>query len=202
MKYTVYAITDSRWDLSTMLDKVSQAVQGGIDVLQYRPKNMDTLDMVKQAQALQQILTPAGVPLIINDFCDVAKVVDADGVHLGQSDMPPASARAYLGDGKIIGLSVGSDLELRNLDVSVVDYVGIGAVYATATKTDAGDAIGVAGFKRLRDNILIPCVGIGGITVQNAKPVFDAGADGVAVISGLFDSQNIAKTARHFRRCV
>ncbi len=199
MQYTVYAITDYRWDMSTMLHKVQQAVQGGIDVLQYRPKNLPMVHMIAQARALQHILVPAGVPLIINDFCDVAKVVDAAGVHLGQQDMHPISARRYLGQGKVIGLSVGTDDELKKLDVSVVDYVGIGPIYPTPSKTDAGNAIGISGFKTLRHKIPIPCVAIGGITPHNAQPVFDAGADGVAVISGLFDSSHIMDTATAFR---
>lgn len=200
MKYTVYAITDFRWDLSTLLDKVQQAVAGGVDVLQYRPKNLDTVDMVQQANALQEILVPAGIPLIINDFCDVAKVVNADGVHLGQDDMSPQSARTYLGNDKIIGLSVGNDQQCQNLDVSVVDYVGIGPIYSTQTKKDAGEAIGVHGFKALRDKILIPCVGIGGITPHTAEAVFAVGADGVASITGVFNSPNIPAAIQHIKK--
>ena len=199
MKYTIYAITDYRWDMDTMLDKVRQAVHGGIDILQYRPKNLDTVEMIQQANALQQILVPANVPLIINDFCDVAKVVNADGVHLGQDDINPKSAREYLGADKIIGLSVGNDKELQTLDASVVDYVGIGPIYGTATKSDAGDAIGIDGFKHLRNQILIPCVGIGGINSKNAVDVCNAGADGVAIISGIFESENIPVTVQSIK---
>lgn len=196
MKYTLYAITDSRWDTQTLLDKIQHAVRGGISVLQYRPKNMDTVDMIQQAHALQDILVPAGIPLIINDFCDVAKVVNADGVHLGQADMNPTHAREYLGRGAVIGLSIGTPQELTTLDVSVVDYVGIGPIYPTGTKSDAGDAIGITGFQHLRNQILIPCVGIGGITTDTASEVINAGADGVALISGLFNGDT-EKNARN-----
>ena len=110
MKYNLYAITDYLWDTDTMLAKVEQAVNGGIDVLQYRPKNMETVDMIKQANALQEILYPKNILLIINDAVDVAKVVEADGVHLGQDDMSPKLAREYLGNGFIIGLSVGNKM--------------------------------------------------------------------------------------------
>ena len=199
MKYNLYAITDHRHDIDTMLSKVEQAVNGGIDVLQYRPKNMETVDMIKQANALQEILYPKNIPLIINDAVDVAKVVEAEGVHLGQGDMSPISAREYLGNSFIIGLSVGNQDELKTLDTAVVDYVGIGAIYPTGSKTDAGEPIGVDGFKKLRNQILIPCVGIGGITLQNATQVIGAGADGVATISGLFDSENITETAKQFK---
>jgi thiamine-phosphate diphosphorylase len=182
-----------------MLDKVEKAVAGGIDVLQYRPKNIETLDMIKQAGSLQEIITPHNIPLIINDAVDVAKTVDADGVHLGQNDMKAKSARDYLGNSAIIGLSVGNMQELKNLDVSVVDYVGIGAVYETGTKSNAGKPIGVDGFKALRDKILIPCVAIGGITLNNAKALIDNGSDGIAVISGLFETQDITETAINFK---
>ncbi|MDG1153403.1 MAG: thiamine phosphate synthase [Alphaproteobacteria bacterium] len=199
MRYNLYAITDYRWDTQTMLDKVEKAVAGGIDVLQYRPKNIETLDMIKQAGSLQEIITPHNIPLIINDAVDVAKTVDADGVHLGQNDMKAKSARDYLGNSAIIGLSVGNMQELKNLDVSVVDYVGIGAVYETGTKSNAGKPIGVDGFKALRDKILIPCVAIGGITLNNAKALIDNGSDGIAVISGLFETQDITETAINFK---
>ncbi len=199
MRYNLYAITDYRWDTQTMLDKVEKAVAGGIDVLQYRPKNIETLDMIKQAGSLQEIITPHNIPLIINDAVDVAKTVDADGVHLGQNDMKVKSARDYLGNSAIIGLSVGNMQELKNLDVSVVDYVGIGAVYETGTKSNAGKPIGVDGFKALRDKILIPCVAIGGITLNNAKALIDNGSDGIAVISGLFETQDITETAINFK---
>ena len=199
MRYNLYAITDYRWDTQTMLDKVEKAVAGGIDVLQYRPKNIETLDMIKQAGSLQEIITPHNIPLIINDAVDVAKTVDADGVHLGQNDMKAKSARDYLGNSAIIGLSVGNMQELKNLDVSVVDYVGIGAVYETGTKSNAGKPIGVDGFKALRDKILIPCVAIGGITLDNAKALIDNGSDGIAVISGLFETQDITETAINFK---
>jgi len=199
MQYNLYAITDYRWDTQTMLDKVEKVVSGGIDVLQYRPKNIETVDMIKQANLLQEVLAPKNIPLIINDAVDVAKVINADGVHLGQNDMKPLSARDYLGNSVIIGLSVGNMQELNNLDVSVVDYVGIGAIYETGTKSDAGRPIGVDGFKALRDKILIPCVAIGGITLNNAKPLIDNGADGVAVISGLFETDNITETTINFK---
>ncbi len=199
MQYNLYAITDYRWDTQTMLDKVEKVVSGGIDVLQYRPKNIETVDMIKQANLLQEVLAPKNIPLIINDAVDVAKVINADGVHLGQNDMKPLSARDYLGNSVIIGLSVGNMPELNNLDVSVVDYVGIGAIYETGTKSDAGRPIGVDGFKALRDKILIPCVAIGGITLNNAKPLIDNGADGVAVISGLFETDNITETTINFK---
>ena len=182
-----------------MLDKVEKVVSGGIDVLQYRPKNIETVDMIKQANLLQEVLAPKNIPLIINDAVDVAKVINADGVHLGHNDMKPLSARDYLGNSVIIGLSVGNMQELNNLDVSVVDYVGIGAIYETGTKSDAGRPIGVDGFKVLRDKILIPCVAIGGITLNNAKPLIDNGADGVAVISGLFETDNITETTINFK---
>ena len=195
MDYRLYAITDCTMDRETLLCSVEQAVAGGVTILQYRPKLKDIPEMVEEANALQEILHPKNIPLIINDYADVAKVVGAEGVHLGQDDMNPSAVREYLGAGFVIGLSVGNDAELLNLDVGVVDYMGTGPVYGTNTKSDAGEAIGIGGFKALRDSVLIPTVAIGGITYENAGALIDVGADGIAVISELFRAQDIKQSA-------
>ncbi len=199
MDYRLYAITDCTMDRETLLTSVEQAVSGGVTMLQYRPKLKDIPEMVEEANALQEILIPKNIPLIINDYADVAKVVNADGVHLGQDDMKPTSVRDYLGAGFVIGLSVGTDDEMQRLDVGVVDYMGTGAVYGTNTKSDAGDAIGIDGFKNIRNQVLIPTVAIGGITYENAGALIDAGADGIAVISSLFRTDDIKQSAMDFK---
>ena len=186
-------------DRETLLRSVEQAVAGGVTILQYRPKLKDIPEMVEEANLLQEILSPKNIPLIINDYADVAKLIGADGVHLGQDDMNPKAVRDYLGAGFVMGLSVGNAEELKNLDVGIVDYMGCGAVYGTNTKSDAGDAIGVSGFKKLRNSVLIPTVAIGGITYENAGAVIDAGADGIAVISQLFRSDDIMQSARDLK---
>ena len=199
MDYRLYAITDCTMDRETLLRSVEQAVAGGITILQYRPKLKDIPEMLEEANLLQEILHPKNIPLIINDYADVAKLIGADGVHLGQDDMNSEAVRDYLGAGFVMGLSVGNAEELKNLDVGIVDYMGCGAVYGTNTKSDAGDAIGVSGFKKLRNSVLIPTVAIGGITYENAGAVIDAGADGIAVISQLFRSDDITQSARDLK---
>ena len=199
MDYRLYAITDCTMDRETLLRSVEQAVAGGITILQYRPKLKDIPEMVEEANLLQEILHPKNIPLIINDYADVAKLIGADGVHLGQDDMNSKAVRDYLGAGFVMGLSVGNAEELKNLDVGIVDYMGCGAVYGTNTKSDAGEAIGVSGFKKLRNSVLIPTVAIGGITYENAGAVIDAGADGIAVISQLFRSDDITQSARDLK---
>ena len=185
MDYSLYAITPIGLEEQELLYKIEQAVLGGITVLQYREKKLQPLDMVERVQKIQEILYPKSIPLIINDYIDVAKVTNADGVHLGQEDIEPQKAREYLGDGFVIGLSVGSEEELDRLDISVVDYVGCGAIFPTKTKHDVGKAIGLEKFSNLRKKIIIPFVGIGGINIKNVEDVLKSGADGVAVVLSL-----------------
>ena len=199
MDYRVYGITDCTMDLPTLLDSVEKAVKGGITVLQYRAKLKDIPEMLEEVKAIQEIIRPYNVPLIINDYPDVAKVSGADGVHLGQSDMNPKAVREYLGDSFIIGLSVGNQEELKKLDVSVVDYIGVGAVYPTDTKNDAGESIGVEGFADICNRVIIPVVAIGGLTYNNAGAVIEKGADGIAMITEIFRADDIITSTQKIK---
>lgn len=182
----LYLVTDRPLSLGRDIEEiVREAVEGGVTMVQLREKECPTGEFVALAKRLKALLAPLGVPLIINDRVDVALAVDADGVHIGQSDMPYEVARRLLGKEKTIGLSVEnfSDLEVANtLDV---DYVGISPVYGTPTKSDTAEPFGLEGLRRAVEMSVHPTVAIGGMNAQTIGEVIAAGADGVAVVSAI-----------------
>jgi len=201
--YSLYLVTDTALcgDLG-VVETVRQAVEGGVRVVQLREKEADTRRFVEMAVALVGLLKPQGIPLLINDRVDVALAAGADGVHIGQSDMPYAMARTLLGPDAIVGLSVETMehvTEAKRLDV---DYLGISPVFATGTKTDAAPPWGLEGVRRIRlvTNHLL--VGIGGISAENAPDVLLAGADGVAVVSAICGRPSPLDAARALRLAV
>ena len=166
-------------------DVVLQAVRGGAACVQLREKDISTRAFIEEAVRIKALLAPFRVPLIINDRVDVALAGGADGVHVGQDDMPYAMARRLMGPGAIIGLSVETwdDVEkARNLDV---DYLGVSPVFETPTKTDTKGSWGLNGLTKIRARLRHPLVGIGGLNRDNAADAVLAGADGVAVVSAI-----------------
>ncbi len=177
---------------------VLSAIAGGATIVQLREKKADTRSMTRKGALLKEIL-PQGVPLIINDRVDVALAVNADGVHLGQSDMPVAYARKLLGKNKIIGLSVETKEHALEANTLPIDYIGLSPVFSTATKQDIATPLGLPGIKEITCISQHPSLGIGGITLSNVAAVIRAGADGVAVVSYLMqapDSRNAAKSMK------
>lgn len=194
---SVYLVTDPRLTAQRgLMETVSQAVAGGVTIVQLRDPDAKGRALVEAARGLVALLRPLGIPLIVNDRVDVALAADADGVHLGQDDMEPGPARAQLGPDRILGLSVGTPAELAVSDLSGVDYVGVGPVRATGTKADAGSAIGLEGLAAMRKRIPLPVVGIGGLDAALAGDVIRAGADGVAVVSALCAAPDVTAAAR------
>ena len=194
----IYLVTDrglSRGRL--LLDVVAQAVKGGAACVQLREKEMPTRAFVEEALAVKNILAPHRIPLMINDRIDVALACGADGVHIGQEDMPYETARRLLGPKAIIGLSVETwaDVEAsRDLDV---DYLGVSPVFATPTKTDTKEPWGLEGLRKIKAFSRHPLVAIGGISEANAREVTEAGADCLAVVSAICSAENPAgATAR------
>ena len=188
----VLAITDDLRDGSAgLVARAASAVRGGATMVQLRLKDVDGRTLVEVTRAMVAALP---VPVVVNDRADVALAAGAAGVHLGAEDVPPRALRGVVGDGFIIGASVGSDAELSNADGA--DYVGIGPVYETASKNDAGGAIGVAEFARLASLAARPAVAIGGITPANARALIEAGASGVAVIRAIFADADPSAAAR------
>ena len=182
----LYLVTDRELSLGRSLEEVvSEAVAGGVTMVQLREKDAATGEFVELGRRLMSLLKPLGVPLIINDRVDVALAVDADGVHIGQSDMTYADARRLLGPDKIIGLSVENFEDLEAANKLDVDYIGISPVYGTPTKTDTAEPFGLEGLKEAVRLSLHPTVAIGGMNVATAGEVIAAGADGVAVVSAI-----------------
>lgn len=182
----VYLVTDRvLCGRKSLEDVVQQAVKNGAVCVQLREKDISTRLFIEEGQRIKKLLKPYKVPLIINDRVDVALACGADGVHIGQDDMPYAIARSLLGDKAIIGLSVETwdDVEESlNLDV---DYIGVSPVFATPTKTDTKGAWGLAGIAEIRKISRHPLVAIGGINESNAAEVVAAGADCLAVVSAI-----------------
>lgn len=198
----VYLVTDQTLCLGRPLTSVvADAVRAGISWVQLREKTASTREFLNQALALKPVLASAGIPLIINDRVDIALAAGADGVHLGQSDMPCDAARRLLGPDAIIGLSVETwaDVEAaQNLDVA---YLGVSPVFATPTKTDTQSPWGLDGLARIRAYSRHSLVAIGGLNATNAKDIIQAGADAVAVVSAICSAKDPFTATRHLVHC-
>ncbi|MDR3672606.1 MAG: thiamine phosphate synthase [Holophaga sp.] len=177
-------------------DVVAQAVQGGVACVQLREKDISTRAFLDLALSLKALLAPLKVPLLINDRLDVALAAGADGVHVGQGDMPANLARRFLGPQAIIGLSVETWEDVEQAQDLDVDYLGVSPVFPTPTKTDTKAAWGMAGIQRIRAFSRHPLVAIGGLDAGNAAQAVRAGADGIAVVSALCASPNPRAAAR------
>jgi thiamine-phosphate pyrophosphorylase len=192
------AITDNVRDgQAGLVDRARAAVRGGATCIQLRLKDVSARDLVGIAR---ELASSVDVPIIVNDRADVAIAAGAQGVHLGTDDIPPTAVRKFAPRGFIIGASVGSDAEIAN--ARGADYVGIGPVFATASKSDAGTAIGPAEFSRLAVATGLPAVAIGGINAANARLAIDAGAAGVAAIAALFGATDPRVAARELASAI
>jgi thiamine-phosphate pyrophosphorylase len=200
---SVYVITDAhlRPDRSH-LDVAMAAVEGGATVIQFREKDAPTREMYRTAIKLKEFLSPYGIPLIVNDRIDIALAVDADGVHLGQEDMPVDVARRIMGPGKIIGASATNLEEAVEAERSGADYIGFGPIFPTGTKPDASPPTGLAPLRDVCKRVGIPVVAIGGITASNASLCLEAGAAGVAVISAVLMAPDMVEATRAIRKAV
>ncbi|MEI7638445.1 MAG: thiamine phosphate synthase, partial [Syntrophus sp. (in: bacteria)] len=161
------------------------AVRGGAACVQLREKNLPTRSFVEEARSIKALLAPFNVPLIINDRIDVALAVAAEGVHIGQEDMPYPLARRILGSGIIIGLSVETWADVELAEQWDVDYLGVSPVFETPTKTDTRGSWGLEGIARIRAYSRHPLIAIGGLNATNAGAAMQAGADGIAVVSAI-----------------
>jgi thiamine-phosphate pyrophosphorylase len=204
----LYAIVDPHNTGGHDLVDLARAVAaGGATLVQLRDKISDTARMIDEARALKAVLAPFGVPLIVNDRVDVALAAQADGVHVGQEDMAVEEARRLLGPAPFIGLSVRTVEQAAAAPLALLDYVGIGGVYGTTSKTGGKSPIGVDGLRKVvqafRHRIgNFPACGIAGITADNAEAVIAAGADGVCVISALSHRPDPQAAARELRAVV
>lgn len=186
--YSLYLVTDRALALGReTVNIVRAAIAGGVTCVQLREKHCGTRAFIDEARALKTLLdalTPR-IPLIINDRLDVALATGADGVHLGQTDMPIGDARRLAGPSLLIGISAESIKDAVRAEAEGADYIGISPVFVTSTKTDTAPPLGLEGVRQIRAAVSLPLVAIGGIHQQNAKAVIRAGADGVAVVSAI-----------------
>ncbi len=184
--YSLYLITDSALSKGrTTIEIVKAAVQGGATIVQLREKSCSTRIFIEEALTVKAFLKGLHIPLIINDRVDVAMAVQADGVHLGQDDMPIKTARKILKDTMLIGISTHSTKEAVEAEKKGADYIGVGPVFSTSTKRDTSPVIGPKGVFKIKKSVTIPIIGIGGIGEDNASEVISNGADGIAVISAI-----------------
>lgn len=182
----LYLVTDQALMRGRPLaDVVAEAVQGGANCVQLREKQLGTREFLAQALILKALLAPQGIPLVINDRIDIALACGADGVHLGQNDLPADEARKLLPPAVFIGWSVESMDDVKQSAALPVDYLGVSPVFSTPTKTDTKDPWGLEGLAVVRAATRLPLVAIGGIHAGNAREVLRAGADGLAVVSAL-----------------
>lgn len=191
---SLYLVTDKSDDVEKFLNTIEEAIKGGVSVVQIREKTKDTLDFYNLALKVKEITTKYDVPLIINDRVDVALAIDADGVHVGQSDMPCDVTRKLVGPDKIVGISAATIDEAKKAEKDGADYIGTGAVFPTATKDDA-PKITKNDLKEIVDSINIPVVAIGGINQDNAGELIDTGIAGLSVVSAIMSSDNPKKSA-------
>ncbi len=193
----IYLVTDRGLCRSrSLFDVVAQAVRGGVASVQLREKDLTTRAFVEEAVAVKKLLAPHRIPLIINDRIDVALASNADGVHIGQKDMPYATARRLMGKKAIIGLSVETWEDVEVSEKFDVDYIGVSPVFATPTKTDTKEPWGLHGLRKIKAFSRHPLVAIGGINAENARAVVDAGADCLAVVSAICSADDPARATR------
>lgn len=200
--YSLYLVTDRGLLAGKELTAtVEQAIRGGVTLVQLREKQASTRDFYQQAVRVKKITAKYGVPLIINDRADIVLAVDADGLHIGQDDLPLALARRLLGPRKLIGVSASTLDEARAAAAGGADYLGVGAVFATGTKSDA-DSVSLDDLRLIAASLTIPVVAIGGINETNIGRVMAAGVAGAAVVSAIVARPDPLQAARQLRQLI
>lgn len=194
---SLYLVTDRSLSLGrSLVEVVEEAVKGGVTMVQLREKDCSSLEFYQEATALKRLLKPYKIPLIINDRLDIALACDAEGLHIGQSDLPFSIARQLLGENKIIGLSVECLKDAQEANKLDVDYIGISPVFSTPTKTDTAMAVGIEGVRKITLQSVHPAVGIGGINKNNAEDIIKAGAEGISVVSAIMSAHEPSRSAQ------
>ena len=184
--YSVYLVTDRELARGrTTLEIAGAAIRGGVSCIQLREKMCSTREFIDESLAIRSLLARHGIPLIINDRVDVALAVKADGIHLGQKDMPCSMARQLIPENMIVGISVESLDDAIAAQKDGADYLGVSPIYPTPTKTDTAQPLGLEGLRSIRSEVDLPLVGIGGLNADNVAAVIHNGADGVAVVSAI-----------------
>ena len=196
----LYLVTDERLSQGRpTAEIVRAAIRGGVDAVQLRGKDLPIRDQLAIGRALRTITREASVLFIVNDRVDLAMALDADGVHVGQDDLPADVVRRLVGAERIVGVSAATIAEARAARDDGADYIGVGPIWGTATKADAGEAVGPGLIATLKEAVALPMVGIGGIKAGNAAEVIAAGGDGVAVVSGIVSADDPEAAARDLK---
>ena len=197
--YSIYLVTDrDLMSTETLEEAVEQAIIGGCTLVQLREKDCSSLDFYNTAVKVKQITDKYNVPLLINDRLDIALAVDAAGVHVGQSDLPVAVVRKIIGEDKIIGISAGTLEEALKGQRDGADYLGVGAMYATGTKKDANPT-SIEELKKIRENVSLPIVVIGGINKERIKDFEGIEIDGLAIVSAIIAQKDIVEATRELK---
>jgi thiamine-phosphate pyrophosphorylase len=201
--YALYLVTDEELAKGRPIEEiVAEAIQGGVTVVQYREKTDSTREMVARALALRELCRSHKIPFIVNDRIDIALACGADGVHVGQDDMPAAMARQLIGPGKILGVSVGNIAETTRAIRDGADYLGASPIFDTPTKPDAPRAMGIAGLQEISKVSSVPVVAIGGLNEKNAALMMRAGAAGVAVVSAIIGAEDPKMAAQRLKQVI
>ena len=198
----LYAVTDRSWlGDSSLYDQVESAIEGGATFIQLREKNLDEADFLSEAKEIQKLCREYKVPFVINDNVEIAAQIDADGVHVGQSDMEAGDVRKRLGPDKIIGVSAQTVEQALKAQEHGADYLGVGAVFPTGSKADATE-VSHQTLKEICEAVDIPVIAIGGITKENVSELKESGICGIAVISAIFAQKDIRKAATELKQRV
>lgn len=196
----LYAVTDRSWlGNGTLSDAVEAALRGGATMVQLREKSLTQEDFLQEAKMLAALCARFQIPFLINDNLEIALACNADGVHVGQDDMAPQKARALLGPGKILGVSAHTVDQALAAEKTGADYLGVGAVFSTATKQDAA-SVPLETVREICQAVSIPVVAIGGISADNILSLQNSGVVGAAVVSALFAAENIFSAAQNLSR--
>ena len=201
--YTLYVVTDAELSNGLSHSQIAElACKGGADVIQLRDKNIDDAEFLRYAREIKRICDRYGSLFIVNDRFDIALQCEADGAHLGQSDLPISEARKMAPEGFILGCSVGSPEEAVKAERDGADYVALSPVFDSSSKLDAGSGHGLRTLSEIRKAVDIPVLAIGGINKENAASVVKAGAEGLAVISAVVSQPDVAAAARELREII
>ncbi|WP_160676321.1 thiamine phosphate synthase [Clostridium sp. C8-1-8] len=200
--YKLYLVTD-RGVLKgrDLAESVEAAIRGGVTLVQLREKDISTLDFHKVALEVKAITRKHNIPLIINDRIDIALSVDAEGIHVGQDDMPCTVTRKIIGEEKVVGVSVSTLEEAIQAEKDGADYIGVGAIFPTSSKDDA-KSVSIEVLKKIKETVSIPVVAIGGISSKNVSLLKPANIEGIAVISDILSKEDITKAARELKELI
>lgn len=200
--YSLYLVTDkSVLKGRDFIASIEEAILGGVTIVQLREKDSSSLEFYNVALQVKELTTKYNIPLIINDRLDIALAIDAEGLHVGQSDLPASVVRSIIGDDKILGVSAATLEEAQQALQEGADYIGVGALFPTDTKANTR-SVSLSQLKKIKESISLPVVGIGGINEENLKGVMNTGIDGAAIVSAILGKSDIKAAANLLKKII